>query len=66
METRNEVLRTKVQELRKLGLTTASLRRNLGWGRETIYKWMKQDFNLKEDKLEQLEQFINNLGKGIQ
>ena len=52
-------LRTRVRNLKETGFTYTSITKELGWGRETLYKWLKGEFELKQEKETQLENLLD-------
>ena len=62
-EMNNEILKQKVRELKEFGISYVSITKKLGWGETTLYRWMKGEFNLSEQKVEELTQLINKIGR---
>lgn len=58
-----ETLKQKVKELKEFGMSYVSMTKKLGWGETTLYRWMKNDFNLSEKKIGELTQLINRIGR---
>ena len=60
----NQVLREKTKSLKNdWGISYVSITKKLGWGETTLYRWLKGEFNLSQEKVEQITNLLKHYGR---
>lgn len=60
----NQVLREKTKSLKNdWGISYVSITKKLGWGETTLYRWLKGEFNLSQEKIEQITNLLKQYGR---
>ena len=60
----NQVLREKTKSLKNdWGISYVSITKKLGWGETTLYRWLKGEFNLSQEKVEQITNLLKQYGR---
>ena len=60
----NQVLREKTKSLKNdWGISYVSITKRLGWGETTLYRWLKGEFNLSQEKVEQITNLLKQYGR---
>lgn len=56
----NNKLREQIKELKKeKGITYTFIYKQLGWGKSTFHNWIYSQYDLSNEKIQQLVSFIN-------
>ena len=60
----NQVLREKTKSLKNdWGISYVSITKKLGWGETTLYRWLKGEFNLSQEEVEQITNLLKQYGR---
>ena len=60
----NQVLREKTKcQKNDWGISYVSITKKLGWGETTLYRWLKGEFNLSQEKVEQITNLLKQYGR---